>query len=62
MSHLLNCNKFSVKCDVTDLQVANNGYKDDRILEWWNLKTQFRTLPLEPPSLPLPLLLLPLST
>jgi len=34
MSHLLNCNESSVKCDVTDLQAENNGYKD--AFEFWS--------------------------
>jgi len=33
MSHLLNCNECPIKCDVTDLQAANN--KAIKMVELW---------------------------
>jgi hypothetical protein len=36
MSHLLNCNKCSIKCDILDLQVANN--KGIKMAEFWSDK------------------------
>lgn len=37
MSHLINCNKCPTKCDMTDLQSANN--KPIKIAEYWSKDT-----------------------